>query len=140
MERTSSQNWFWPERPCSWNRAAQFSRFGRSKCGDLESCGGKKCTRAPSTFQFKLARTSSFRRARTEKWKAILITRIVYKWSKTIYTIVIFFVIKAIVCKLKVTVHLERCFKFPVCNSVNTHPIPTNLYINGKLMKLSKRW
>ena len=33
----------------------------------------------------------------------------------------------------KVTVHFE-CFQFSVCNSVNTHPIPTNLYINGKLM------
>ena len=38
---------------------------------------------------------------------------------------------------IKVTVHLERCFQFSVCNSVNTHPLPTNLYINGKLMKLS---
>ena len=38
---------------------------------------------------------------------------------------------------LKVTVHLERCFQFFVCNSANTHRIPTNLYINEKLMKLS---
>ena len=41
MERTSSQNWFWPERPCSRIRAAQFSRSGRPKRGNLESCGGK---------------------------------------------------------------------------------------------------
>ena len=39
---------------------------------------------------------------------------------------------------LKVAVHLEQCFQFSVCNSVNTHPIPTNVYVNGKLMKLSK--
>ena len=32
---------------------------------------------------------------------------------------------------LKVTVHLEQCFQFPVCNSVNKHQIPTNLSING---------
>ena len=38
MERTSSQNWFWPEWPCSWIRAAQFSRSGRPKRG---SCHGK---------------------------------------------------------------------------------------------------
>ena len=40
----------------------------------------------------------------------------------------------------KVTVHLERCFQFFVCNLVNTHRLPTNLYINGKLMKLSRWW
>ena len=39
---------------------------------------------------------------------------------------------------IKVTVHLERCFQFFVCNFVNTHRLPTNLYINGKLMKLSR--
>ena len=39
---------------------------------------------------------------------------------------------------LKVTIHLERCFQFSVCNSVNTHRIPPHLYINGKLMKLYK--
>ena len=41
MERTSSQNWFWPEWPCSLIRAAQFSRSGCKKRGNLESCGGK---------------------------------------------------------------------------------------------------
>ena len=41
MERTSSQNWFWPEWPCSWIRAAQFSRSDRPKRGNLESRGGK---------------------------------------------------------------------------------------------------
>ena len=41
---------------------------------------------------------------------------------------------------IKVTVHLERCFQFSVCNSVNTHRTATNLYINGKLMQLSKWW
>ena len=30
-----------PERPCSWIRAAQFSRSGRPKRGNLESSGGK---------------------------------------------------------------------------------------------------
>ena len=39
---------------------------------------------------------------------------------------------------IKVTVHLERSFQFFVCNFVNTHRLPTNLYINGKLMKLSR--
>ena len=34
-------NWFWPECPCSWIRAAQFSRSGRPKRGNLESSGGK---------------------------------------------------------------------------------------------------
>ena len=38
----------------------------------------------------------------------------------------------------KVTVHLERRFQFSVCNPVNTHRAPTNQYINGKLMELSK--
>ena len=33
MERTSSQNWFWPEWPCSWIRAVQFSRSGQPKRG-----------------------------------------------------------------------------------------------------------
>ena len=32
------------EYPCSRIRAAQFSRSGRPKRGNLESCGGKKCT------------------------------------------------------------------------------------------------
>ena len=32
----------------------------------------EKCTRAPWTFQFKLVRTSSFRPARTDRWKANL--------------------------------------------------------------------
>ena len=41
LERMNSQNWFWPEWPCSWIRAAQFSRSGRPKRGNLESCGGK---------------------------------------------------------------------------------------------------
>ena len=39
---------------------------------------------------------------------------------------------------LKVTVHLEWCFQFLVCNFVITHRLPKNLYINGKLMKLSR--
>ena len=38
----------------------------------------------------------------------------------------------------KVTVQLERCFQFFTCNFVNTHRLPTNLFINGKLMKLSR--
>ena len=37
----SSQNWFWPEWSFSWIRAAQFSRAGRPKGGNLESCCGK---------------------------------------------------------------------------------------------------
>ena len=41
MERTSSQNWFWPEWPCSRIRAAQFSRSGRPKCGNLKNYSGK---------------------------------------------------------------------------------------------------
>ena len=39
---------------------------------------------------------------------------------------------------IKVTVHLERCPQFSVCNFVNTHRAPTNFSINGKLTKLSK--
>ena len=39
---TSSQNWFWPEGPCSWIRAVQFSRSGWQKSRNLESCGRKK--------------------------------------------------------------------------------------------------
>ena len=35
----------------------------------------EKCTRAPWPFPFKLARTSSFRPARADKWKATLDTR-----------------------------------------------------------------
>ena len=35
---------------------------------------------------------------------------------------------------IKLTVHLERCLQFSICNSVNTHRTPTNLSINGKLM------
>ena len=31
-------------------------------------------------------------------------------------------------------------FSFSVCNSNNTHRTPTKLYINGKLIKLSKWW
>ena len=31
-----SQNWFWPECPCSWVRAAQFCRSGRPKRGNPE--------------------------------------------------------------------------------------------------------
>ena len=37
---------------------------------------------------------------------------------------------------IKVTVHIERCFQFSVCEVVNTHRTPTN-NINRKLMKLS---
>ena len=40
---------------------------------------------------------------------------------------------------VKVTVHLEWCFQFFICNFVNMHRLPTNLYIDGKLVKLS-RW
>ena len=39
MERTRSQNWFWPEWPCSLIRAAQFSR-SHPKRKNLEGCGG----------------------------------------------------------------------------------------------------
>ena len=46
MERTSPQNWFCSECPCSLIRAAQFYRFGRPKRGNLESCGGKTYARA----------------------------------------------------------------------------------------------
>ena len=45
---------------------------GRTKRGNLESYGGKKCKRTPWIFPFKLARTSSFRAARTENWKVIV--------------------------------------------------------------------
>ena len=41
MEHTSSQNWFWPEWPCSWIRATQFSCSVRPKRGNLESCGAE---------------------------------------------------------------------------------------------------
>ena len=64
MERMSSQNWFWPEWPCSWIRAAQFSCSGRPKRGNLESSGGKN-VRA-RLYAFKLARISSFRPERTD--------------------------------------------------------------------------
>ena len=39
------------------------------RSANLESCGGKNCTRAPWTIPFKLAKTSSFQSARTDKWK-----------------------------------------------------------------------
>ena len=39
--RTSSHNWLWPEKPCSWIRAVQFPRSGRPKRGNWESFGGK---------------------------------------------------------------------------------------------------
>ena len=69
MERTSSQKWFLSELPCSWIKATQFSRPDRPKRGKLELWWGK-CTRVSWTFLFKLARTSSFRPVRTDKWKA----------------------------------------------------------------------
>ena len=46
---------------CLWFRAAQFSRVGRPKCGNLESCGGKS-RYSPWKLRYKLARTSSFQR------------------------------------------------------------------------------
>ena len=52
-----------------------------------------------------------------------------------IFLIIIFF---NGVLLFKVTVHLERCFQFFVCSFVNTHRLPTNLYINEKLMKLPR--
>ena len=39
---------------------------------------------------------------------------------------------------LKVTVHLEQCFQFSVCNVVNTHQTPTTYILMEKVMKLSK--
>ena len=72
MERTSYQNWFWPKCPCSWIRAAQFSRSGGRR--NLGSCGGKKCTRTPWNFPIKLVRTRSFRPGRPDKWKTTLYT------------------------------------------------------------------
>ena len=47
-------------------RAAQFSRSGRRKRGNLESCGGKMYALALD-LSFKLARTGSFRPARPNK-------------------------------------------------------------------------
>ena len=41
IECTSPQNWFWLEWPCSWIKAAEFSRSGRPKRGNLERCGGE---------------------------------------------------------------------------------------------------
>ena len=70
--RTSPQNWFWPEWSFSRIIAAQFSRSGRPERGILESCAGK-CTRAPWTFPFKLARIGSFRTARPDKLKTTYI-------------------------------------------------------------------
>ena len=55
----------------SWIRAAQFSRSDRPKRWNLESCG-RKNVRAPWTFPFKPARTSSFRPARSDKLKMTL--------------------------------------------------------------------
>ena len=47
----------------AWIRAAQSFRSGREKRGNLESCGGKN-------VRARLGpRTSSFRSARTDKWK-----------------------------------------------------------------------
>ena len=40
-------------------------------------------------------------------------------------------------CCLRLPFTLSGVFSFPFV-TVNTHRIPTNLYINGKLMKLSK--
>ena len=39
---------------------------------------------------------------------------------------------------IKVTVLFERCFQLSASNTVNTHRIPANLYINRKLIKFSK--
>ena len=51
MERTISHNWFWPE--CLLIRAAQFSRSGWSKRGNLESCGGKNVHARLGPFRLK---------------------------------------------------------------------------------------
>ena len=51
MERTSSGNWFWPELPCLWIRNTQFSSSGRSKRGNLESCGGKNVSVSLGPFR-----------------------------------------------------------------------------------------
>ena len=75
MERMCSQNWFWQE----WIRAVQFSRFCCRKRGNLESCGGENCTRAPWTFPFKPVRTSSFGPVRVDKWKETLATNLISK-------------------------------------------------------------
>ena len=59
-------NWKWnarvlsPECPCSWTRAAQISRSGRPKRGNLESCGGKNVRARFGTFPFEMARTVFF--------------------------------------------------------------------------------
>ena len=37
-------------------------------------------------------------------------------------------------CTIKVNVHLERCFQFSICNSVNTHRTPTT-YISMEKKK-----
>ena len=60
--------------PCQFlNGTHEFrSRSGRPKHGNLGSCGRNKCARTSWTFPFKLARTSSFRPARTGKWKTTL--------------------------------------------------------------------
>ena len=49
----------WPSSPVPVGHSAE-----------IWSCDGKKYTRVPWTFSFKLIRTSSFRPARTDKWKA----------------------------------------------------------------------
>ena len=59
----------------AWIRAAQFSCSGRPKRENMKMC-------APWTFPFKLCRTSCFRPARTEKWKAIIVY-IVYIYIAT---------------------------------------------------------
>ena len=60
---------FWPEWPCSWIRAAQFSRSSRSKRENPKSFG-RKNVRVPWIILYKLARTSYSQPARTKKWKA----------------------------------------------------------------------
>ena len=68
MERTSSQNWFWPEWICSVfplqsAKGREFGELWQEKC----------ISRAPWTFSFNLARTSSFRPARLDnkKWPTV---------------------------------------------------------------------
>ena len=77
----------WPVRPQFLNETPEFSRTGSGQIGPApgseplsspapvgQSAGigelrREKCTRAPLIFPFKLTRTSSFRPAKTDKWK-----------------------------------------------------------------------
>ena len=61
-----------------------------------------------------------------------------YSGLQSTYTTLRALSVKQIKDWVKVTVQFEWCFQLSASNSVNMRRIPTNLYINGKLIKFSK--